>query len=102
MQPELERIEHVERVAALGDRAFLALGRILDALQRDQRIDRRNRAQGAGGGRIARRLLLAEREGAAGGAARAGRRVGKRGSVRSVNAHGEQSQPTRLSVPEYP
>jgi hypothetical protein len=45
---------------------FLRSAGFLDALQGDQRIDCRDRAQRTGRGGIARRLLLADGEGAAG------------------------------------
>lgn len=38
-QPELEGVENIERVASLGDRALLSLGRIFHSLERDQSID---------------------------------------------------------------
>ena len=38
-QAELERVEHVKRIAPFGDRTLLSLGRVLHPLQRDQSID---------------------------------------------------------------
>src|SRR5262245_28287292 len=41
-QTELERVEHVERVAPLSDRALFPLSRVFHSLQRDERIDSRD------------------------------------------------------------
>ena len=38
-QAELERVKHVERVAALDDRALLSLGRVFHSLEGDQSVD---------------------------------------------------------------
>ena len=42
-QSELDAFQHIEGIAALPDRALAPLRRVLDALQRDQGIDRGNR-----------------------------------------------------------
>lgn len=101
VEPELELVEHVDRIAAFGDRPLLAFPEVLDTLQGNQRIDGRNRAQAAGGSGAARRLLPADAEDAAGCFARGCRRGGGRGSIRSVNAHRERPHPTPSSVPQY-
>src|SRR5262245_61107610 len=49
-QADLELVERVERGAAARQRAAAALGRVLDSLQRDQRVDAADRAQARCGG----------------------------------------------------
>ncbi len=50
-QSDLEVVEHVERAPAARHRTLAAFGRILDALQRQQRIDVAGRL-GCGGGAV--------------------------------------------------
>ena len=47
-EPDLEFVEGVERVAAALERMPAPLGRILDSLQGNQRVDAADRPQGAG------------------------------------------------------
>src|SRR5450759_61675 len=96
--PSLSLSSTSSALRALGDRALLALGRVLTPCRG---IEARDRSQGAGGARIARRLLRADREGPVGSAARGCRRVRERGSVRPVDAHGEEPPTECVSVPEY-
>ena len=51
-QPDLEVVEHVERAAATRHRALAPLDRILNALQRQQRIDAGGRLWRGGGSGI--------------------------------------------------
>ena len=67
-QPELELVERIERPAAVLDRAAAPFDRILDSLQRDQRVDAAQRAQRDRGALRLRPLALGQREGAAGAA----------------------------------
>ena len=69
-QTDLEFVERVERPAAVLDRAAAAFDRILDALQRDQRVDAAEGAQGDRRALRLRRARLGKRKGAAGRAPR--------------------------------
>src|SRR5258708_17157342 len=51
-QPELEIVEHVERAPAPRHRTLAALGWILDALHREQRIDAAGGLRGRGSARL--------------------------------------------------
>src|SRR6185437_1754284 len=74
-------------MAALGDRPLLLLCCVLDALQREQRVDGGDRTQTAGLRRAMRGFLLVDAEAAGGGASRGARLGGERGAARSIDAH---------------
>ena len=70
---DLELVQHVERGPPALDRAALSLGRVVLALQRDQRVDAADGAERCRRLRRLRRLALVDRETAGRGAARRGR-----------------------------
>src|SRR5581483_1135046 len=89
-QSDLEIIEHVERAPAPLHRAPAPLGGILlDALQREQRIDAGGGARCRHPARLLRscRLVLRQRKAASGSPARGRCRRAQRRAVRSCDAH---------------
>ena len=63
-QADLELVERIERHPATLDRMLSALGRVLEPLERDQRVDAADGAQTRPAQRPSARSCLAEREGA--------------------------------------
>jgi DNA-binding HxlR family transcriptional regulator len=93
-EPDLEIVEHIECAPAALHRSLAALDRILlDALQREQRIDIGGGLRRRGRTRLGRCCHVRQREGRGRRPARAIRRCPQRGAVRSVDAHRDDSAP---------
>src|ERR1051326_8898272 len=86
-KPELDLVEGIECAAAVFHHTAAALDRILDALQRDQRIDAADGAQRQRRAWRRGRPALGDAEGSAGGTPRQRGGGGKGGAVRSSDAH---------------